>query len=92
MTFLGLSCVREEKGMQSQRWNKMASRKGYTRACNMASNYDSISEDEKRDWSPEGREKMEEISVSWHAKCSGYIGTGKSRRACKCKCHNQVEK
>ena len=70
----------------------MSTRKGYTKACNAASNYDSISEDINRVWNQEFRESMKETSEAWHAKCSGYIGIGKSRRPCQCKCHKQVKK
>ena len=62
----------------------MAIRKGYTRACNKASNYDSLRQDPNRHWEPE-------VSEASHAKCSGYIGSGKSRHPCQCKCHKEVD-
>ena len=52
----------------------MSTRKGYTKACNAASNYDSISEDTNRVWFREFTESMKETSEAWHAKCPGYIG------------------
>lgn len=67
----------------------MAGRKGFSRPCNLASNYDEYRDDPNRDFTREVREKMKEISEKRHEECKGNIRRGSEKVPCLCRCHKK---